>query len=66
MWRYTMTLLVRAPDVQAGEVRDERRVRVRVKARSGVEARHKAMEQVWRRKLLVSRFVAWKATKLSK
>ena len=66
MWRYTMTMLVRAPEVRAGVMRDERRVRVRIKAKDSVDARHKAMEAAWRRNLLVSRFVAWHAKKMSK
>jgi len=61
MWRYTITALIRASDVQFGKLRDEYRVRIRVTAKNRLEARRKAMEIVWKAKMLVSRFVGCQA-----
>jgi hypothetical protein len=58
-----MILLVRAPESRFGVLRDEYRIRVRLRAWNAVGARRKALEMAWQRKLLVSRFVAWEAKK---
>ena len=66
MWRYKMTLIVRPPDAQAGVERDERRVVIRLKARNNLEARRRALEMVWQRKMLVSTILSWEAKRKAK